>query len=235
MKNSHPSIKVRLPFFFLSKSNPPQPFFLSFFFLRSGRGCFDADKTLRSIGSEEELKDLCEHYQTFEGDLPKILDHTLCATDADEPRLIKLIDQAIQDGTLTSNSRWKTTKSDKKARSKRSKAAAREAAEAEALAQELGVKKPTDGSEDSLRALIQAKSAGRHQSLVAKLEAKARAADQDQSQKKSKSKKKRAAEPDEPTDEEFQRIQAEMDARRTNAESSSTSTKTSKPRKKTKS
>ncbi|OAV95846.1 hypothetical protein PTTG_09138 [Puccinia triticina 1-1 BBBD Race 1] len=146
-------------------------------------------------GSEEELNDLREHYIEFDGSLPEILSHTMCATDDCEPRLVKQIDQMIKEGVLESKPTWVKTKKDTKARAKRRQMAEQESKEAEELAKELGVhdklfgnqnpngpssngkknskKDDQSNSEDSLRALIQANASKKHEALVAKLEAKA--------------------------------------------------------------
>ncbi|PLW49679.1 hypothetical protein PCASD_02258 [Puccinia coronata f. sp. avenae] len=89
--------------------------------------------------SEEELNDLRQHYEEFEGSLEEILSHTMCATDACEPRLIKRIDKMIKDGVLCGNARWEETKKDVQARARRAKKARQESREAEQLAKQLGV------------------------------------------------------------------------------------------------
>lgn len=206
--------------------------------------------TTKYRGSEEELNDLHEHYLAFDGSLADILSHTMCATDECEPRLIKRIDKSIKDGLLPLKPKWETTKKDIKARAKRRKVAEQESKEAEELAKELGVhdklygsqkskatssssknkKEQAQSSEDALKALIQGNAARKHESLIAKLEAKALSESTNKQSKKSgknSSKKRKSAADEEddeegdqahstngPTEDEFQKIQAELEARK---------------------
>ncbi|CAH7685347.1 hypothetical protein BY996DRAFT_6429192 [Phakopsora pachyrhizi] len=229
--------------------------------------------TLKYQGSDEELNDLHQHYLDFDGSLEEILSHTMCATDADEPRIIKRIDESIKSGLLPKKKRWQNDKKDEKAREKRRKEATKESKEAEEMAKELGVhdqlfgecsnsekdtsdvsskrksksanKSKESNSEDALKALIQSRSVGRHESLMAKLEAKALAeSNKELSSSKSKTKgKKRVIEseeqdhsikPDQPSEEEFLKIQADMEERRKKSGSKTAESKKTKAGKKVK-
>ncbi len=190
--------------------------------------------------SDEEKEDIFAAYEETDGDLAAIFDHVPCCEFlADEERFIKIIDAAIKDGELKETPKWKKSKKDDAGRKALRQKAKGEAAEAEKLAKELGVwddlfgsgkgkgkpakaagstngaaasgkvkgskstkaKAGDDGDDDlgGLAALIQRKNqnrASQFDDMIAKLEAKAGV------------KEKR------PSDEEFDRIQAEMMARK---------------------
>lgn len=187
--------------------------------------------------SVEEKQDILEAYNETEGDLAAIFDHVPCCEFlADENRFIEIIDEAIKHGEIQATSKWKRSKKDEAGRKALRQKAKGEAEEAEKLAKELGVwddlfgsgkgkgksargpksagakdgakgkasrakAKPDDGDDDlaGLAALIQRKNQNRvsqFDDMIAKLEAKAGV------------KEKR------PSDEEFDRIQAEMLARK---------------------
>ncbi|POW10599.1 hypothetical protein PSTT_05972 [Puccinia striiformis] len=205
--------------------------------------------------SEEESNDLRDHYLEFDGSLPEILSHTMCASHECEPRLIKRIDKMIKD-------------------------AQQESKEAEELAKELGVhdklfnnnnhkqssknilQDPSSSSSadnSSLQALIRANAIKKHEDMISKLEAKA-ISQQKSSTKKSKinGKKRKSIQdsdhddetidsnPNGPTEEEFQKIQADLIANNNNKKtkkklnnidqpvSSSSSSSKTKPKKKSK-
>ncbi|EST08760.1 DnaJ [Kalmanozyma brasiliensis GHG001] len=188
--------------------------------------------------SAEEKEDILEAYNETEGDFAGIFEHVPCSEFlADETRFIKIIDEAIKAGDIKATATWKRTKKDEAGRKALRQKAQGEAAEAEKLAKELGVwddlfgsgkgkgkpargskatsdangaksskgakskAKVDDGDDDlsGLAALIQRKNQNRvsqFDDMIAKLEAKAGV------------KEKR------PSDEEFDRIQAEMMARK---------------------
>ncbi len=186
--------------------------------------------------SAEEKEDIIEAYNETEGDLAGIFEHVPCSEFlSDEARLIDIIDAAIKAGEIKATPTWKRTKKDEAGRKALRAKAQGEAAEAEKLAKELGVwddlfgsgkskgkpargskaadsngskttkgsksKTKDDGDDDlsGLAALIQRKNQNRvsqFDDMIAKLEAKAGI------------KEKR------PSDEEFDRIQAEMMARK---------------------
>ncbi|GAC94909.1 hypothetical protein PHSY_002482 [Pseudozyma hubeiensis SY62] len=191
--------------------------------------------------SEEEKEDILAAYEETEGDLAGIFEHVPCSEFlADEDRFVRIIDDAIEAGEIKATATWKRTKKDEAGRKALRQKAQGEAAEAEKLAKELGVwddlfgsgkgkGKPARGSKASadskngskggkaskskskaddagddddlagLAALIQRKNQNRvsqFDDMIAKLEAKAGV------------KEKR------PSDEEFDRIQAEMMARK---------------------
>lgn len=163
----------------------------------------------------------------------------MCCTDDDQDRFTGIINDAIAAGSLSATSAWTKSSKDTKAREKRRAKAGKEAAEAEAYAKELGVhdklfgdsskgkgkgkgKGKAGDDEDALKALIQARQGQRLESMLDGLEAKyapkskkakgkGRATDEDEDRPKGR---KRAKVDEEPTEDEFERIQKEMDARR---------------------
>ncbi|KAI9615263.1 hypothetical protein KEM48_005691 [Puccinia striiformis f. sp. tritici PST-130] len=231
--------------------------------------------------SEEELNDLRDHYLEFDGSLPEILSHTMCASDECEPRLIKHIDKMVKDGIIPSKPIWEKTKKDIKARNNRLKLAQQESKEAEELAKELGVhdklfntnnikkssknklEDPSSSSDNSsLQALIRANAIKKHEDMISKLEAKAISQQKSSTKKSQVNGKKRKSVQDKdhddetidsnnvgPTEEEFQKIQADLIANNNNNDnkktkkklntidqpvSSSSSSSKTKPKKKSK-
>lgn len=190
--------------------------------------------------SAEEIEDILAAYDETQGDLAGIFEQVPCSEFlADEDRFIRIIDHAIQQGDIKATPLWKRTKKDGALRKALRQKAQGEAAEAEKLAKELGVwddlfgsgkgkgrpartskssANPKNGSKpgkidksnskanhdqaddlSGLAALIQRKNQNRvsqFDDMIAKLEAKAGV------------KEKR------PTDEEFDRIQADIMARK---------------------
>ncbi|XP_077993800.1 dnaJ homolog subfamily C member 9-like [Glandiceps talaboti] len=122
-------------------------------------------------GSDEELKDLQEAYMEYEGDMEVIMENVLCCTEEDEPRFRKILKRCIKTKQLPAFDAF--TNESKGKRKARKVKAEKEAAEAEELAQELGLGNP--GSEDSLMAMIKHKQNSRQQQaddFFASLEAK---------------------------------------------------------------
>lgn len=181
------------------------------------------DFKLTYQNSDDERQDILAAYQETEGELSGIFEHVPCCEFiADEQRFITIIDQAIKDGELNQTDNWTRSKGDKAGRKALRQKAKGEAAEAEKLAKELGVwddlfgdkskpatqkkrgtKKDNSGDEPedtgALAALIQRKNSNRasgFDDMIARLEAKAGV--------KTKA----------PTDEEFEKMQAEIMARR---------------------
>ncbi|NWY05536.1 DNJC9 protein, partial [Nothoprocta ornata] len=119
--------------------------------------------------SEEELDDVKAAYVDFEGDMDKIMESVLCVEYADEPRIRRIIQGAIDSGELPAyNAFVKESKQKMNARKRRVK---KEAREAEKTREELGL---GDG-EDDLKALIQSRNKDRKQEMddfLAQLEAK---------------------------------------------------------------
>ncbi|KAM0753640.1 DnaJ-domain-containing protein [Meredithblackwellia eburnea MCA 4105] len=198
--------------------------------------------------SDEERDDILSIYTSSSGSLETLLTTLMCSTEADEPRIVKIVNDAIKSKQLAEFPRWKKDVKDTKARDKRREKAGKEAKEAEEYAKELGVhdklfggdggdgkgkgkgKKKEGGDEDALRALIQGNQARRMENLFESLEAKYGATDkkgkkgkkrastsnedgEDDEPVKGKGKKAKVVE-EEPSEEEFARIQAEMEKRR---------------------
>ncbi|KAM4636434.1 dnaJ homolog subfamily C member 9 [Discoglossus pictus] len=119
--------------------------------------------------SEEEKADIKQAYIDFEGDLDNIMESVLCATDEDEPRIRKIINQAIKSKEVPSYDAF--VKESKKKREQRKKRAHEEAKEAEEMKNELGL---GEGADD-LKALIQSRQKDRKSqmdSFIADMEAK---------------------------------------------------------------
>lgn len=91
------------------------------------------------LGSQEEIEDLKEVYETTKGDLNEIMAHIPHSTHDDEPRFITIITDLIKKKELKSTTTWNSSSKDEKAKMIRKKGAEREAKEAEDLAKELGV------------------------------------------------------------------------------------------------
>ncbi|SNX87127.1 related to DnaJ protein [Melanopsichium pennsylvanicum] len=189
--------------------------------------------------SVEEKQDILAAYQATNGDLAAMFDHVPCCEFiVDEKRFITIIDDAIKEGEIKETKEWGKSKKDEKSRKALREKAKREAHEAEKLAKELGVwddlfgsgkakVKPANASDAKngakpkggkkakahddddrqddlagLTALIQRKNQNRvsqFDDMIAKLEAKA------------------GVKGTGPSDEEFDRIQAEMMARKKGA------------------
>ncbi|KAH9818646.1 DnaJ domain-containing protein [Melampsora americana] len=155
-------------------------------------------------GSEEEINDIKEHYTRFEG----------------------IIDNLIKSQELPKLTHWIKTKSDEKAAKKRRLIANRESREAEILSKELGLNeklsnKDSKDSEEALKALILSNSKNRHQMMIQKLESKARQDDLESQSKRKKSKRKEMIEDDQnqdeiklPDEDEFLKLQAEIESRK---------------------
>ncbi|SPC63168.1 related to DnaJ protein [Ustilago sp. UG-2017b] len=187
--------------------------------------------------SDEEKQDILEAYEETDGDLEGIFERVPCCEFlTDENRFITIIDDAVKGGEIKETSRWRRSKKDESGRKALRQKAEGEAAEAEKLAKALGVwddlfgsgkgkGKPAKGSKSKadgkdgakgegskskakadddddlagLAALIQRKNQNRgtqFDEMIARMEAKAGV--------KGKG----------PTNEEFDRIQAEMMARK---------------------
>ncbi|KAJ2722713.1 hypothetical protein GGI07_003119 [Coemansia sp. Benny D115] len=148
-------------------------------------------------GSEEERSDILAAFAVHKGDLDGILSEVLLAEVEDEPRIIEIIEGAIEAKELKRTKQY--TKS-KKGAAKRKKNADAEAEEADALRKELGLddklrkikadkakKRKRSGSAadgassdeeeeeeegGGIKALIRQNHAGRMHSIIANIEAK---------------------------------------------------------------
>lgn len=130
-------------------------------------------------GSEEERQDVLTAYEEAEGNMDAVYEQVMLSSVLDDDeRFRKVIDQAIEEGDVVSYPAY--TKETKASRKKRVQRAKSEAAEAEELAEELGVKEKLFGKkgskkgsdEDALKALIQQRQKGRAESFLDNLEAK---------------------------------------------------------------
>ncbi|XP_008942634.1 PREDICTED: dnaJ homolog subfamily C member 9, partial [Merops nubicus] len=119
-------------------------------------------------GSEEELADIKTAYLDFEGDMDRIMESVLCVDYTDEPRIRKIIEEAIEAGEVPSYKAF--VKESKRKMSARKRQAEREAKEAEKSKVELGL-----GGEDDLKAMIQSRNKDRQKEMedfLAQMEAK---------------------------------------------------------------
>jgi len=105
--------------------------------------------------SEEEKEEIKKAYVDAEGDMGQIIDSVMCATEEDEDRFRKIINELIKNKEVDEYKAF--TKENKKEKKARKRAAAAEAEEAEQAAAELGL----GSGQDSLRDLILARQANR--------------------------------------------------------------------------
>ena len=149
-------------------------------------------------GSEEEAGDVLQAYEDGEGSVDFILENIMACSYEDEPRFIKIVNDAIKEGKVQLLPKWKKDTSEK-AIKLRKKAAEKEAKEAEELSKELGFDKPVNKmDEGELGKLILQRQQGRMDGLINKLEAEAR-----NGGKKGKRK--------EPTDQEFEEARSRIE------------------------
>ncbi|KAM4623824.1 dnaJ homolog subfamily C member 9-like [Polymixia lowei] len=124
----------------------------------------DFEKTYK--GSAEERTDLLRTYTECEGDMTRIMESALCASQDDEPRIRDILQGAIDAGDLPALKAFTHESTKKKATRKRK--ADKERKESEQMKKELGL-----GEEDSLAAMIKRKHASREadfSSLLGSLE-----------------------------------------------------------------
>lgn len=186
----------------------------------------EKDKEVYRNGGEERA-DILKYYVEGKGNMEVVMENVLHSLEDDEPRFRKVIEEAIDNGEVKSYKAF-TAKVSAKTKAARAKAAQREAEEAAQLSKELGLddakkrgkkgKGKDESDEDSLRALIQSRGQKRMSSLLDNLESKYGGKSNKDS---SKSKKKQKVEDAEPTEDEFTRIQAEMEERRRSNKKSS--------------
>ncbi|KAJ6657759.1 hypothetical protein lerEdw1_001946 [Lerista edwardsae] len=119
--------------------------------------------------SAEELADIKAAYMDFTGNMDKIMESVLCVDYTDEPRIKKIIQDAIDSGELPSYKAFlKDTKQKMNARKRR---AEQEAKEAEQSREELGL----GTGDDDLKALIQSRNENRKKEMddfLSQMEAK---------------------------------------------------------------
>ncbi|KAJ1972236.1 hypothetical protein H4R35_004789 [Dimargaris xerosporica] len=178
--------------------------------------------------STEERADLLQAYQTCQGDMEGILNSVPLAVVEDELRFRKILDAAIDAKEVEQLVRY--TAFNKRAYTKRVKAAQREAKEAEALACELNATNgdnahtntattEQDDELGSLQALIQQRSQQRMGSLIANLEAKyaPKPKAKARTSKANTRKRTRAPSVDEPSEAEFLALQEKLFGKKTKA------------------
>nr|XP_003226484.1 PREDICTED: dnaJ homolog subfamily C member 9 [Anolis carolinensis] len=119
--------------------------------------------------SEEELDDIKAAYEDFKGNMDKIMESVLCVEYADEPRIRKIIQLAIDSGELPVYKAF--VKESKQKMAARKRRAEKEAKEAEKSREELGLGE----GDDDLKALIQSRNENRKKEMddfLAQMEAK---------------------------------------------------------------
>ncbi|KAJ1727701.1 hypothetical protein LPJ61_004434 [Coemansia biformis] len=171
-------------------------------------------------GSEEEKADILAAYSRNNGDIGMILAEVVLAEVDDEPRIVEVIEAAIKAKAIKRTKMFTRTKRDA---TQRRKAAAGEAAEAEELRKELGLddqlrkikakkggKRKGGGSDDdehgAIQALVRQRTSSRMNAVIANIEEKYA---QQPARKKGKKSKAPAAF-SEPSEEEFQALQAKL-------------------------
>lgn len=148
---------------------------------------------------------MLQAYVDGEGSVQFIIENVMACSYEDEPRFIKLINEAITQSTVEKFPRWKKETSKNAIKARRA-AAEKEAREAEELSKEIGLKKPAAAmSEGELGQLIQQRAQSRMNGLLERLEAEASSA----KGKGQRGKRK------EPTEEEFLTARSQMDGRKT--------------------
>ncbi|KAJ2312100.1 hypothetical protein H4R23_003521 [Coemansia sp. Cherry 401B] len=169
--------------------------------------------------SEEERGDVVAAYRQHSGDLDLIFTEVLLAEVDDEPRFIDIIEAAIKQKEIK---RTKEYTRSKRGAQKRRKQAEQEAEEAEQLRRELGLddqlrkakknkrKQHADeeeGEHGEIAALMRQRTAGRMNAIIANIEEKYAS-----QPAKKKGKKAKAKQPAfvEPSEEEFQALQAKL-------------------------
>jgi DnaJ family protein C protein 9 len=160
-------------------------------------------------GSQEELADLKAAYTKYKGSMVKILDEMMFCTFQDEPRFATAIRRMIDTNEVKKFAAF--ANESEAARNKRVKRAQQEASEAEALASELGVGGTVPAGQDSMALIetkIKTKQQAQFDSMTSALEEKYCKPKGKQGARAAKSA------PALPTDEEFERMRAEIDARK---------------------
>ncbi|KAF7732105.1 hypothetical protein EC973_006360 [Apophysomyces ossiformis] len=150
-------------------------------------------------GSDEERRDVLKYYKQCKGNMNKILNFVECSTEEDGPRLANIIQDAINAKEVEAYPEFaKTTTA--AAHRERIKQAKKNAEAFER--QQKKDKKKAKEKDDSLQALIMARQADRKQRMDDVIESIA--------EKAGKKRKRAAAENDEPSEEEFQKIQERL-------------------------
>ncbi|KAJ2749144.1 hypothetical protein IWQ56_007294, partial [Coemansia nantahalensis] len=170
-------------------------------------------------GSAEEKADILAAYSQHQGDIGLILTEVMLAEVDDEQRIVGVIEAAIKAKEIKRTKAFTRTKKDA---GKRRRAAESEAAEAAELRKELGLddqlrkakgaKRKSAGDSDSdehaaIQALVRQRTSARMNAVIANIEEKYA---QKPSRKKGKKTKAPAAAFAEPSEEEFQALQAKM-------------------------
>ncbi|KAJ2175914.1 hypothetical protein EV180_006873, partial [Coemansia sp. RSA 518] len=178
--------------------------------------------------SDEERTDILAAYKQHNGDIDLIFTEVMLAEVEDEPRFVKIIEQAIKAKELKRTKEYTRSKKDA---AKRKRQAEDEATEADALRKELGLddqlrkikkqkkggKRKHDASDDeddqaALKVLVRQRATSRMDAIIANIEEKyaSQPAKKSKGKKTAKSKQPAFAEPSE---EEFQALQAKMFAK----------------------
>ncbi|KAI8138924.1 hypothetical protein BJV82DRAFT_628434 [Fennellomyces sp. T-0311] len=160
-------------------------------------------------GSDEERKDLLAAYKNCSGDMNRILEVVECSDATDGERFADIIKAAVKEKQVGSFPAFAKTTT-QKAHQRRLKEQKKHQDEFE---KQNKSEKKKDSGVDDLKALIQARQMNRVSRLDAMVDQLAQKAG------KSKPGKSKRANDDQPTEEEFQRIQAEMMKRKMDSNS----------------
>ncbi|KAJ2847636.1 hypothetical protein IWW36_003753 [Coemansia brasiliensis] len=174
--------------------------------------------------SPEERADILAAYKLHKGDIDLIFTEVMLAEVEDEPRFIKVIEEAIAAKELKRTKQYIRSKKDTLKRKRQAKS---EEAEAEALRKELGLdeqlrkikgKRKHDNDDDgddeaAVAALIRQRTSSRMNAIIANIEEKYASQPAKKKGKKSKGKKQPAAFA-EPSEEEFQALQSKLFAKK---------------------
>jgi DnaJ family protein C protein 9 len=186
-------------------------------------------------GSEEEKDDLLSAYEKYEGKWNKMYQVVMLSDPVDdEERFRKIIEEAIEKGEVKEYEIFRNES--KASKAKRMKKARAEEGEAAELAKKLGASKMLDGAKEEkskaakkrkaeghmndLAAIIQSRQASRMGAMIAHMESKYGAVDGD------------GLDPDEPSEEAFQKTRKRMSKVKANIDSEEEEEEEPKPKKK---
>ncbi|KAJ2355013.1 hypothetical protein IWW50_004506 [Coemansia erecta] len=179
--------------------------------------------------SDEERADILAAYKQHSGDIDLIFTEVMLAEVEDEPRFVKIIDQAIKAKEIKRTKEYTRSKKDA---AKRKRQAEDEAEEADALRKEMGLddqlrkikskqakggKRKHDASDDereALTALVRQRTNSRMNAIIANIEEKYASQPAKKKGKGKKSAKAKQPAYAEPSEEEFQALQAKLFAKK---------------------
>jgi DnaJ family protein C protein 9 len=170
---------------------------------------------VKILGTDEEHKDLIEAYNSFKGDMDKIMASVPGSSADDELRFCEILKGAIKSKEIRSYKKFTETSSSSSI-NRRKKEAEREAKEAEEMAKKFGLDKKLLGSngEEELKQIIIKRGEKRMSALESLVEKyggnKNKKVKTTGKGKKGKKKIEESEVMKEPTEEEFQAIQEKL-------------------------